>query len=210
MADLDLPVLDLLHEASGFQVRDHPVSGIQPILAGIGARVRIQGSVVVQYVDDADLVAVALPHFVVIGVVGRCDLNTARTEFRFSPLIQDERHLPIKEREHDLTPLFSHFFKFEELGEEVGLALFDTDDLLLQERHFFFGRGPELLFKQPVLAVQLACWIGVAGHGGIPQHGLGPGGGHDRVLGFSRLWVDNRIAHVPEVALDRLVYDLVV
>ena len=67
--------------------------------------------------------------------------------------------------------------------------------------------------KEPVLErqddpfpvkVRVALVVGVDGQGGVAEHGLGPGGGHDH--GFVRAF--DLVADVPELALEVLVLDL--
>ncbi len=50
----------------------------------------------------------------------------------------------------------------------------------------------------------------MAGHGCVPQHGFGPGRGHHHIPGLPRLGFDDRITHVPEVALHFFIDDLVI
>ncbi len=86
----------------------------------------------------------------------------------------------------------------------------DGVDLRLNFR-LLFRRGvgqalPKLCFR----LFQRAGGIGMHGNGRIAEHRLRPRGGDRHVRRLAGLGVDDRIAEVPEMALDRLVEDLIV
>ena len=75
----------------------------------------------------------------------------------------------------------------------------------------FLGRGGRTLLEQrPFRLIQRLGRLRMHRHGRVAQQRLGPGRGHRHALGLARFGVDDVVADMPEVALHRLVKDLVI
>ena len=209
VTDLDLAVLNLGQEAQGVEVRHHALARREAIVALIVASVGVEGPVVVEDVDGADL-EVALPHHVVVRIVGRRDLHAARAELRLGPLVEDQRDLSVHEREHDRLAGLGHGHELEEVGEVRLAARLEAFQLGLGVWALLvvgLGQlGASLLDE----AVEGLLGVRVRRHRRVAEHRLGAGRSHGHELGLSRTRVVHWIAEVPEVPLHRLVVELVV
>ena len=90
--------LDVLHQPQFFQIGDDPLAGLEPVQTAIGF-----GAVVVDFgvggedVEQRQLVA--LPHRVVIEIVGRSDLDAAGAEAGVHVLVGDDRDVSTGQRQ---------------------------------------------------------------------------------------------------------------
>ena len=64
-----------------------------------------------------------LPDLVVVGVVGRGDLDAAAAELGLGPVVLDQRDHALLQRQRDLAPVGRHLGDRLELREVRGLAL---------------------------------------------------------------------------------------
>ena len=210
VADLDPVRLDPVQQAGALQVGDHARARLLAVEPGVGAGRAVQGAVGLQDVDQADTVLVALPHLVVVGVVAGCDLHAAGAHLGLGPLVGDQRDLAVQQGQPDQAVGRGHLRQPDQ-AVQVGLAaLAEPGELLLQGRPLAL-RGALGALGQPLDgAVERRARVGVAGDGGVAEHGLRAGGGHHHVGGLARLGVDHGVAQVPVGAVHGAVADLVV
>ncbi len=77
VADLHLAILHGGQQPLALEVGHHPLAGLEAVEPGVGAGRVVERAVGLKDVDDRDLLAVAGPDVVVVGVVGRRDLDAA-------------------------------------------------------------------------------------------------------------------------------------
>ena len=208
VVDLDRAVFDLLDESLRVEVRHDALARGEAIEALVGA-LCCDRAVAVQHVDCADL-AVPLPHFVVVGVVRRRDLDAAGAERRIGPFVGDQRDLAARERQRHLAALLGERCDLHEVGDQLLLTLEQSLEFLLGVGALLVGRGRELLALRSDRLLHRACGIRVHGDGRVAEHRLGPRRRDEHVLGFARVRIRERVAQVVELALHRLLVELVV
>jgi hypothetical protein len=171
--------------------------------------VGIERAVDLEHVDGADL-RVPLPDLVVVGVMRGRDLDTARTELGFGPLVRDQRDLAIQQRQANLATRLRHLGELLEARQDVLHPRFEALELVLDAFLLLGGRLAQAFARLGDQRLELLGRRRVHGHGRIAEHRLGARRRDHDVLRLARLWVDQRIAQVPEAALHGLVLDLVI
>ena len=208
VVDLDRAVFDLLDEPLRVEVRHDALARGEAIEALIGA-LRCDRAVAVQHVDCADL-AVALPHFVVVGVVRRRDLDAAGAERRIGPFVGDQRDLAARQRQRDLAALLGERCDLREVGDQLLLALQQALEFLLPGFAFLVRSCGDLLALRCDRGLHRGRGIWVHGDCRVAEHRLGSRRRDEHVLGFARGCIRERIAQVMELALHRLFVELVI
>ncbi|OQB54517.1 MAG: hypothetical protein BWX98_02292 [Candidatus Aminicenantes bacterium ADurb.Bin147] len=210
MADFHLPVLDGFEQVPGFQVGDDPSAGVETVDSGVGPGRGVERTVGVEDVDDPDFVLVPLPDAVVVGIVGRRDLDAAGPEGRIGPGVDDEREGAVEKRQAEAAPVAGHVPKAQQQGEDAAAARFEILEGLFKLGPVFFRGGRDFNRGFGDSALELGGRIGMDGDGRVAEHCLRAGRGHDDEFRFAGPRLDDRVADVPEMALDFFMDDFVV
>ena len=92
-------IFDFRDESELLEVRHHLLAGIEAVETGIAARFLRHAGILVNDFDLRQIVPLA--RFEVVGIVRGRDLYYASAEFRIGQLIENDRNLPIHQRQHD-------------------------------------------------------------------------------------------------------------
>ncbi len=150
------------------------------------------------------------PHVVVIGIMGRGNLDTTATQLRLGPRIRDERHSSIQQRQPHLTPLTGHLSKFKQGGQMRLASALQALDLFGQSLPVPSGSARQTLAGLGNGGIQCTGGVGVTSHGGIAQHGLRSGGSYHDMGGLTRLRVNHGVAEKVKMALYGVVDNLII
>ena len=208
MCQVDLAVFDALEQSLGFQIGDDPFTGLRDGESGIRSGVFVERPIGPENIDHGELVPE--PDFVVVGIVSRCDLDTARAHLRLGPFIGDQRDGSLQEWKFDESAFTSHARQGLEGLESLRSQFTEPFEFRGDLRAFLGRRLGSLGLEFPFGRVERSGRIGVDCHRRVTQERFRPSRSHDEVGGFAFLRIHNSIANVPEVSLDRLVKHFVI
>ncbi len=117
MRQIDFAIFDLLEQTQRFQIGDDLLAGLldrQPLVV---AGVVVERAIGVQDVDHRQLLPLA--DFVVVGIVGRRDLDAAAAQLGLGPFVGHQRNLAIQQRQHHLAAGQGHVAQLDQAAASM-------------------------------------------------------------------------------------------
>ena len=208
VGQLDEPVLHLQELARGLEVGHDLRPRPRDREAHVGSGLGVEPAVGLEDVDHQQPLPQA--HVVVVGIVGGGDLHAAGAHLGLGPLVGHQRDRPAEQGQPDLPAVPRHRRELFEAGQQVAAAGGEVVEGRVYLGDVPGGRGGPLLPQGPFGLVERGGGLRVHGHGRVAQERLRPGRRHGQARRLAGPGIDHVVADVPEVALHRLVEDLVV
>ena len=113
VGQLDFAVLDFFEQAQRVEVSHHALAGRHDFQALVRPGVGVERAVGVEDVDHRQVLPAG--HVVVVGIVGRRDLDRTAAQFGFGPDVGHQRNLAVQQRQADLAPGQGHVAQHDQL-----------------------------------------------------------------------------------------------
>ena len=120
MAHFHLAILDVVEKSQLLKGADHLLAGIEAIEPLTGTGIFIESAIGIEQVDGGDTIFVALPDIVVVRVMSGGDLDATRSQFRFCPLVGNDRNLAVMNRQSQTAAIRSHRRQLLQAWQNIG------------------------------------------------------------------------------------------
>src|SRR5262249_15176133 len=164
----------------------------------------------IENVNAVDLLLMSRPHRIIVGIVSWGDLHAATAELWLGPLVADEWHDAVQERQADFSPLSGHLHQGEKRWQMRFTTPFQACEFFFQGRVFSDRSVLQLMTGLRDARCQGTSRVRMTGHCGIAQHRLRASRRHHNRGRLAWLGINNWVAQIVKMALHRLIHDLVI